>query len=56
MAVIKLDKPYTFFILEIMLQFRHSYSARTMSKFFNLADLDSKARRKQSNSTAALQD
>lgn len=50
MAVIKLDKPYSFFTLEIMLQFRHSWSARTMSKFFNFADLDNKARCTQNNS------
>lgn len=38
MAVIKLDKPYSLFTLDIRLQFRHPCSARTTSKFFNLAD------------------
>lgn len=56
MAVIKLDKPYSLFTLDIRLQFRHPCSARTTSKFFNLADSDSKARCRQSNSTAAMQD
>lgn len=54
MALIKLDKPYSFFSREIMLQSRHPCSPRIISKFINFADLDSKARCRQSNSLLQL--
>lgn len=57
MAVIKVDKPYSFFALEILLQFRRPCSARTISKYFNFADLDSEAKiQAEQLPTTALQD